>query len=77
MYMILGKSKVWVQGGSLVAVIPKTVAENLGIRAGDVVVFGYVDGKIVLMVPRKGGEQKRIEEVGSDGENTRTLFEKE
>jgi len=53
--MILGKSKVWVQGGSLAIVIPKIVVENFGIKAGDVVVFEYVDGKIVLKVPRKEG----------------------
>jgi AbrB family looped-hinge helix DNA binding protein len=50
--MKLGKSKVWVQGGvSLAIVIPQLVAENLGIKAGDIVEWYIEDGdKIVLKV---------------------------
>jgi len=47
--IILGKSKVWVQGHySLSIVVPKVVAENLGIKAGDTVVFRLINGKIVV-----------------------------
>ena len=47
--MILGKSKVWLQcRTSLAITIPKVVRENLGVRQGDVIVFKLVDGKIVI-----------------------------
>jgi len=47
--VVLGRSKVWVQGRySFSVVVPKVVAENLGIKAGDAVVFRLRDGKVVV-----------------------------
>jgi len=47
--IILGKSKVWIQGHySLSIVVPKVVAENLGIKAGDTVVFKLRNGMVIV-----------------------------
>jgi len=47
--VVLGRSKVWVQGHySLSIVVPKVVAENLGIKAGDTVVFKLRNGMVIV-----------------------------
>jgi len=47
-YMKLGKSKVWRSGGSLVVVLPKVVAENLNVKAGDTIMYKYEAGEIIV-----------------------------
>ena len=49
MEVVLGKSKTWIQGySSLVVVVPKVIAENLGLKPGDTVVYKLKDNAIVI-----------------------------
>jgi len=47
--VLLGRSKVWIQGGgSHATVIPKLVTENIGIKQGDILEWIIENGELKI-----------------------------
>ena len=61
MEFVVGESKAWKTGDSVVVSIPKIIRNNLGISPGDTVIFKLVDGKIMIekKEEKRSGERKK------------------